>query len=156
MEEKKMARRLHLRNRSLISSNCSRDFFSWPKACTTFWFPTISSTKPVCSPRTWDCSRNISYVRLAMKAATSRDTGVMTTTTAVMTTLTLSMKISVPRMVMTPENSWVKPMSRPSANWSTSAMTRLTTSPVGRESMYFRGRIWSLRKASLRMSRTTR
>ena len=77
-----------------------------------------------------------------MKAATTRDTGVITTTTAVMTTLTLSMNTSVPTMVSTPLNSWVKPMSRPSANWSTSAMTRLTTSPVGWPSRYFRGRIW--------------
>ena len=91
-----------------------------------------------------------------MKAATTRDTGVITTTTRVMTTLTLSMKHRVPRMVMTPVNSWVKPIKRPSANWSTSAMTRLTTSPVGRPSMYFKGSRWSLRKASLRMSRTTR
>ena len=28
------------------------------------------------------------------------------------------MKASVPRMVTTPVNSWVKPISRPSANWS--------------------------------------
>ena len=60
MEEKKMARRLHWRSRSLISSNCSREAFSRPKAWTTFWLPTISSTKPVCSPRTWDWSRNMS------------------------------------------------------------------------------------------------
>ena len=55
----------------------------------------------------------------------------MNTTTAVMGPLTLSMKPRVPRMVMTPVNSWVKPMSRPSANWSTSAMMRLTIWPVG-------------------------
>ena len=60
MEEKKMARRLHLRSRSLISSNFFKESCSRPKACTTFWPWTISSTKPVCSPRTWDCSRNMS------------------------------------------------------------------------------------------------
>ena len=74
-----------------------------------------------------------------MKAATSRETGVITTTTAVMVPLTVSIKPKVPKMVMTPVNSWVKPMSRPSANWSTSAMTRLTICPVGWPSRYFRG-----------------
>ena len=93
---------------------------------------------------------------MAIKAATNRDTGVITTTTTVISTFTLSMKHKVPRMVITPVKSWVKPMSKPSANWSTSAMTRLTTSPVGWPSMYFKGRIWIFRKASFRMSRTTR
>ena len=54
MEEKKMARREHWRSRSFISPKRSMARPSWPKACTTFWFPTISSTKAVCSPRTWD------------------------------------------------------------------------------------------------------
>ena len=59
MEEKKMARRLHLRSSSLSWSKRSMASPSWRKACTTFWPPTISSTKPVCSPRTWDWSRNM-------------------------------------------------------------------------------------------------
>ena len=90
-----------------------------------------------------------------MKFATKSESGVSSTTTNVMPTFTVSMKISVPRIVTAPVNSCVKPSSRPSANWSTSAMTRLTTSPVGWLSMYFSGRIVSLWKASLRMSRMT-
>ena len=46
-------------------------------------------------------------------------------------TLMVSMKPRVPMMVSTPVNSWVKPISRPSAKVSTSAITRLTRSPWG-------------------------
>ena len=53
----------------------------------------------------------------------------MHTTTSAMGTLVASMKTRVPRMVSTPVNSWVNPMSRPSAKVSTSAMIRLTISP---------------------------
>ena len=91
-----------------------------------------------------------------MNAATTRETGVTSSTTKVMTPLTESMKPKVPKMVMTPVKSWVKPIKRPSANWSTSAMTRLTISPVGWPSRYPRGSSCRCRKASLRMSRTTR
>ncbi len=59
MEEKKMARREHWRSRSFISPKRAWAWASRPKAWTTFWFPTISSTKAVCSPRTWDWSRNM-------------------------------------------------------------------------------------------------
>ena len=85
----------------------------------------------VCSPRVRVCSVNILNVLRAIKAAASRLSGVITTTAAAMTALTEHMKNRVPTMVRTPVNSCVKPISRPSANWSTSAMTRLTTSPVG-------------------------
>ncbi len=64
-----------------------------------------------------------------MNFATKKDTGVMQITTRAMGTLVISMKIKVPSMVSTPVNSWVKPMSRPSAKVSTSAITRLTISP---------------------------
>ena len=66
-----------------------------------------------------------------MNFATNRDSGVRTTTTSVIFTLIESMKPSVPTMVKTPVNSCVKPMSRPSANWSTSAIMRLSVSPAG-------------------------
>ena len=55
----------------------------------------------------------------------------MSTTSSVIGALNVSMKLSVPRIVITPEKSWVKPISRPSANVSTSAIMRLTVSPVG-------------------------
>ena len=44
-------------------------------------------------------------------------------------TLVTNMKPSVHRIVSTPVNSWVNPISRPSAKVSTSAITRLTISP---------------------------
>ena len=68
-------------------------------------------------------------VFLAIKLATNRETGVITTTTTVIPTFTESIKNKVPMIVTTPVNSWVNPISRPSANWSTSAITRLTISP---------------------------
>ena len=55
----------------------------------------------------------------------------MHTTTSVMGTFSLSMNSRVPRMVRTPLNSCVKPISRPSAKVSTSATMRLTISPEG-------------------------
>ena len=70
-------------------------------------------------------------VFLAMKLATKRETGVSTTTTSVMAGWMDSMKSRVPAMVRTPVNSWVKPMSSPSENWSMSAMIRLMMSPDG-------------------------
>ena len=96
----------------------------------------------------------MAYVRLAMKLATNRETGVISTTTSVIGTLSVSMKMSVPRMVITPVKSWVKPMSRPSANVSTSEIMRLTVSPEGWASRYRRGSLWMWAKASRRMSRT--
>ena len=68
---------------------------------------------------------------LGKEAATTRLSGVMQTTTSVMGIFSLSMNSRVPRMVSTPLNSWVKPMSRPSAKVSTSATMRLTISPEG-------------------------
>ena len=52
-----------------------------------------------------------------------------TTTTRVIHTLIDSIKARVPTIVTTPVNSWEKPISSPSANWSASLMTRETTSP---------------------------
>ena len=66
-----------------------------------------------------------------MNAATTREIGVTTSTTSVIAAFTETMKPMVPRMVITPVKSWVKPIKRPSANWSTSAITRLTISPAG-------------------------
>ena len=83
-DEKKIARRDAFCSRPLISSNCSTEAFSWPKACTTLILPTVSSIRPVCSPRVTDWSLNMEYVRVAMKFATSSDSGVMHTTTRAM------------------------------------------------------------------------
>ena len=55
----------------------------------------------------------------------------MQTTTKVMGTFSFSMNSRVPKMVSRPENNWVKPISRPSAKVSTSAIIRLTISPEG-------------------------
>ena len=64
-----------------------------------------------------------------MNFATRKETGVIHTTTRAMGMLVISMKTSVPAMVSTPVKSCVKPIRRPSAKVSTSAMTRLTMSP---------------------------
>ncbi len=72
---------------------------------------------------------------MAINAATTRDIGVTSSTTRVMVIFTENMKPKVPSMVMTPVKSWVKPIRRPSANWSTSAITLLTISPAGWESI---------------------
>ena len=70
-----------------------------------------------------------------MNRATNSDSGVTPTTTSVISAFWVNMKASVNSIVSTPENSWVKPISRPSANWSASAITRLTVSPWGWLSM---------------------
>ena len=70
-----------------------------------------------------------------MNFATNSESGVTTTTTTAMPACMKNMNPSVPNMVSTPVNSCVKPISRPSANASASAMTRLTISPCGCESM---------------------
>ena len=90
-----------------------------------------------------------------MKLATNSDRGVITTTASAMSAFSLNMNTSVPSIVMTPVKSCVNPRSRPSANVSTSAMTRLTISPDGFESIYASGSIWSFANAALRISRTT-
>ena len=54
MEEKNMAFRLQSFSLLLISSNRFWASSSWPKACTTFWFPSISSTRAVSSPLVLD------------------------------------------------------------------------------------------------------
>ena len=112
-------------------SNFSRQAFSRPKARTTFCPVSISSTKAVCSPRASDCARNMEYVREAMNLAINRERGVSTTTVKAIHHWSRSMKYSVPAMVTTPVNSWVKPSSRPSAKVSASAMMRETISPWG-------------------------
>ena len=55
----------------------------------------------------------------------------MRTTTSEMNTFSRNMNSKVPTMVSTPVNSWVKPISSPSAKVSTSATIRLTMSPAG-------------------------
>ena len=116
MLEKKIARREYFCSLSLISSNFSSASSSWENACTTFWLPTISSINAVCSPLVSDCSLNMENVFFAMKLATNRETGVMTTTATVIRTLIVSMKISVPKMVTIPVKNWVNPIRSPSAN----------------------------------------
>ena len=58
-------------------------------------------------------------------------------------------------MVRTPVNSCVKPMSRPSANWSTSAIMRLSVSPEGWLSRYASGSRCRWENAWRRTSRVT-
>ena len=55
-------------------------------------------------------------VFFAMKLATNRETGVITTTATVIRTLIVNMKISVPKMVTIPVKNWVNPIRSPSAN----------------------------------------
>ena len=61
--------------------------------------------------------------------AATRLKGVTQITTSAMRASTYSMNDSVPMMVITPVKSWLKPISRPSAKVSTSAIMRLTRSP---------------------------
>ena len=156
MEEKNVALSPHTLRRSLISSNCACASFSWPNAKTTFWLPSISSTREVSSPLVCDCFRNMVYVLLAMKLATNSETGVTRITTTAMAGLIVNMNISVPKIVRTPVNSWVKPMRSPSENWSMSAIRRLMISPWEWESMYFNGRLSIFANARTRISFTTR
>ena len=62
---------------------------------------------------------------------------------------------SVPRMVSSPVNSWVKPISKPSLNCSTSVVMRLMASPGRWASIYFSGSTSRWPNALTRMSRTT-
>ena len=78
-------------------------------------------------------------VFLAIKLATKSESGVIITTASVILALIVSMNISVPSIVITPVKNCVNPISRPSANWSTSAITRLTISPYECPSMYLSG-----------------
>ena len=94
-------------------------------------------------------------VFLAIKLATKNESGVITTTASVILALIVIMNISVPSIVITPVKNCVNPISRPSANWSTSEITWLTISPCGCASTYFKGSISIFRKASLRISFTT-
>ena len=91
-----------------------------------------------------------------MNFATKKETGVRQMTRMEIRTSLLNMKISVATMVTIPENSCVKPRSRPSESWSVSVMMRLTMSPVLWASRYFKGSTWICRIARLRMSCTTR
>ena len=111
-----MARREQPCSLPLISSNSASASSSWEKACTTFWFPTISSIRAVCSPLVSDCKWNMVNVFFAINPATKNDNGVTSTTTPVTATLTLSINPSVPKMVMTPVKNCVNPISSPSAN----------------------------------------
>ena len=121
-------RELSLR-RLFISSKRSSFACSCAKACTTFWLPIISSTNAVCSALSSPWRANMECVRLAMKRATKSESGVSITTASVIGAFTLSMNMSVHIMVSIPVKSWLKPSSSPSANWSTSAIMRLTVSP---------------------------
>ena len=70
-------------------------------------------------------------VRFATNLATKRESGVMRITTNAIFQSISSINTRVPAMVISPVKSCVNPMRSPSANWSTSAMMRLTVSPVG-------------------------
>ena len=83
---------------------------------------------------------NILYVLFAIKLATKNETGVIRTTTSVILTFIDNINPSVPSIVITPEKNCVNPINKPSANWSTSAITRLTISPYECPSIYFNGR----------------
>ena len=74
-------------------------------------------------------SRVLGEISEECSAAIKNDNGVRTTTISVVVTLMEIMNNNVPIMVITPVNSCVNPISRPSENWSTSAMIRLTISP---------------------------
>ena len=66
-----------------------------------------------------------------MNEAIINESGVTTTTTIVIHQLILNINMRVPRIVTTPVKNWVKPIKSPSANWSTSAITLDTISPLG-------------------------
>ena len=86
--------------------------------------------------------------------ATNNESGVKTTAIRVIFQLIVSMNIRVAIMVTMPEKNCEKPSKRPSASWSTSAITLLTSSPCGWESMYLSGRISIFLKALSLISRT--
>ena len=90
-----------------------------------------------------------------MYFAINIESGVTKMTTSAIFQFIISMKASVPRIVMTPVKNCVKPIKSPSANWSASAIMRLTVSPWGWESRYFKGSEEIFEKASERRSLTT-
>ena len=59
------------------------------------------------------------------------ESGVIRTTTSVIHRLIESINARVPIIVIIPLKNWVKPIKRPSANWSASAITLDTISPPG-------------------------
>ena len=69
-----------------------------------------------------------------MKRATSKDNGVSTITISAVNISILSINTRVPNMVAIPVKLCVKPSKSPSENWSASAITLLTISPVECES----------------------
>ena len=131
MEEKKIAFNEILRSSSLFSEKICSASSSYENALTIFSLPTISSMIVVCCPRVSDCLRNRLEVFFAIKAATNKDNGVSTITTSATHLWIASIKKSVPTIVSIPVKNCVNPISRPSAKVSTSAMMRLTVSPVG-------------------------
>ena len=70
-------------------------------------------------------------------------------------TFNLTIKNNVPKIVAIPVKLWAKPNKSPSENWSASAITLLTISPVGWASRKLRGRCSILLNASFLMSLTT-
>ena len=117
-----------------IFSNCSISAFSYPKSCTSFIPSILSLTSAVCLPPISFLSLKNPKVFLDMNAATSRLTGVMSTTTRAMRIFVTSMNMSVPSIVSIPEKNWVNPSRSPSENCSTSDMILLTISPERCES----------------------
>ena len=73
---------------------------------------------------------NIEWVFFAIKPAIRNDTGVSTTTSPQIRGLIIRRKKRVPITVIMLVKSFEKPRRSPSANKSTSEITRLTTSPV--------------------------
>ena len=90
-----------------------------------------------------------------MNLATSNERGVSTTTISAVNTFILSINTRVPSIVAIPVKLWVNPSKSPSENWSASAITLLTISPVECESKKLRGSLSILLRASFLISLTT-
>ena len=120
------------------------------------WLPTYSSTYDEISPCKICCSRKRFEVSLPIKPATKSDSGVRKNTTSAIRQSVISMKISVPTIVTTPDKSCKNIWVRPSPTASTSFMTRLIRSPWPWVSMYESGTELSFRNTSRRRSRTVR
>ena len=136
-----------------MSLNPASARFSYENALTIFWFPIISSASPFNSPRCVDCSVKEFFDNLVIFAAVKRDSGVRITTSSAIFIFIVSIKTSVPRIVIIPLKSCVNPWRRPSDIISISLTARLMSSPFELLSMNLSGTPFSVSKSSVLMSR---
>ena len=94
--------------------------------------------------------------RRATRKVTPIDIGTITSEISASSQLIDSIMTSTPRMVRMEVSSWLRPCCRVVVTLSMSLVTRLSTSPWGWLSKYWRGRRASLASTSRRIPETVR